>query len=269
MIWVHLFKKRRREVKVDPKLGGQWNVPSLVVNGMWRKNNFSPLSTFPPTNLLKPSIFSFDLKVLLYHGYRPSFTHFFSFPWFINYDYASQCNKSSTLSLSIWFWLKIWIFSSLWNCGVAHGHILRAPSCTSEWRTTFGVISRFDRNITSLWWRFWTSKSARLSWSWTPWTWYYRISLNFCTLVKLLQVDPAFGDELETICEGCYETEDTCIFAWSSVPSVGHYCWLCSLICWLPPNSKADYLIRTIYCTIYRTIRRILYFLQLWTISMA
>ncbi len=25
--------------------------------------------------------------------------------------------------------------------------------------------------------------------------WYYRISLNFCTLVILLQVDPASGDE--------------------------------------------------------------------------
>jgi hypothetical protein len=43
MIRVHLLKRRRREVKVDPKLGdewnvpklgGQWNVPSLVANGM-------------------------------------------------------------------------------------------------------------------------------------------------------------------------------------------------------------------------------------------
>ncbi len=41
---------------------------------------------------------------------------------------------------------------------------------------------------------------------------YYRISPNSRTLVILLQVDPAFGDEPETICEGCYETEDTSIF---------------------------------------------------------
>ncbi len=33
IIRVRLLKRRRREVKVDPKLGGQWNVPSLVVNG--------------------------------------------------------------------------------------------------------------------------------------------------------------------------------------------------------------------------------------------
>jgi len=88
-----------------------------------------------------------------------------------------------------------------------------------------------------------------------PRAWYYRISPNFRTLVILLQVDPASGDELETVCEGCYETEDTSIFAWSSVPGIGHYRWLRGPIRRLRPNSKADYLIRT--------IRRILDFLQL------
>jgi hypothetical protein len=88
-----------------------------------------------------------------------------------------------------------------------------------------------------------------------PRAWYYRISPNFRTLVILLQVDPASGDKPETICEGCYETEDTSIFAWSSVPGVGHYRWLRGPICRLPPNSKADYLVHT--------IRRILDFLQL------
>jgi hypothetical protein len=88
-----------------------------------------------------------------------------------------------------------------------------------------------------------------------PRAWYYRISPNSHTLVILLQVDPASGDEPETVYEGCYEIEDTSIFAWSSVPSVGHYHWLRSPIRQLPPNSKADYLVRT--------IRRILDFLQL------
>ncbi len=85
--------------------------------------------------------------------------------------------------------------------------------------------------------------------------WYYRISPNSRTLVILQLVDPTSGDEPETVCEGCYETEDTSIFAWSSVPDVGHYRWLRSPICRLPLNSKADYLVRT--------IRRILDFLQL------
>jgi hypothetical protein len=79
-----------------------------------------------------------------------------------------------------------------------------------------------------------------------PRAWYYRISPNFRILVILLQVDPTFGDEPETICEGCYETENTSIFTWSSVPCVGHYHWLRGPIHRLPPNSKADYLVRTI-----------------------
>ncbi len=88
-----------------------------------------------------------------------------------------------------------------------------------------------------------------------PRAWYYRKSSNSCTLVILLQVDPVSSDEPETVCEGCYETEDTSIFAWSSVLGVGHYRWLRGSIRRLPPNSKADYLVRT--------IRRILDFLQL------
>jgi hypothetical protein len=88
-----------------------------------------------------------------------------------------------------------------------------------------------------------------------PRAWYYRISQNSRTLVILLQVDPASGDKPETVCEGCYETEDTSIFAWSSVLGVGHYRWLRGPIRRLPPNSKADYLVRT--------IQRILDFLQL------
>ncbi len=88
-----------------------------------------------------------------------------------------------------------------------------------------------------------------------PRAWYYRISPNSRTLVILLQVDLASGDEPETVCEGYYETEDISIFTWSSVPSVGHYHWLRGPIRRLSPNSKADYLVRT--------IRRILDFLQL------
>jgi hypothetical protein len=59
-----------------------------------------------------------------------------------------------------------------------------------------------------------------------PRTWYYRISPNSCTLVILLQIDPTFGDEPETIYEGFYKTENTSIFTWSSILSVRHYRWL-------------------------------------------
>ncbi len=94
-----------------------------------------------------------------------------------------------------------------------------------------------------------------------PQAWYYHISPNSCTLVILLQVDLAFRDEPETVYEGYYETEDTSIFAWSWVLGVGPYRWLRGPICRLPRNSKADYLVRT--------IRRILDFLQLLTITKA
>jgi hypothetical protein len=43
--------------------------------------------------------------------------------------------------------------------------------------------------------------------------WYYRISPNSRTLVILLQIDPASGDEPEIVYEGCYEIENTSIFA--------------------------------------------------------
>jgi len=88
------------EVKIDPKFGGQWNVPkpggrwnvlSLVANGIFQawwpmegegKTPFHLFPLFPlfsQQTLLKFSIFSFDLKVLLYHGSRPLFMPFLPF----------------------------------------------------------------------------------------------------------------------------------------------------------------------------------------------
>jgi hypothetical protein len=97
--------------------------------------------------------------------------------------------------------------------------------------------------------------------------WYYHISPNSRTLVILLQVDPASSDEPKTVCEGCYETEDTSIFASSLVPGVGHYHWLRGPIRGLPPNSKVDYLVCTKVDYLVCTIWRILDFLQLWTMA--
>jgi hypothetical protein len=51
----------------------------------------------------------------------------------------------------------------------------------------------------------------------------YCISLNSRTLVILLQVNLAFSDELEFVCEGYYETKYTSIFAWFLVLGVGHF----------------------------------------------
>jgi len=95
-------RRRRRKRKSSP---------GLVANGKKRKrerSSFSPLFIFPPTNFTQTFIFSFDLKLLFYHGSRPLLMHFLPFPWPINYDYASRCHKSFPHSLPIWFWLKIY-----------------------------------------------------------------------------------------------------------------------------------------------------------------
>ncbi len=60
--------------------------------------------------------------------------------------------------------------------------------------------------------------------------WYYHILPNSDTLVILLQVDFISGDERKIVSEGYYEIKNTSIFTWSSVPGVGHYCWLRDLI---------------------------------------
>ncbi len=60
--------------------GGQWKekekVLCLVANGRRRRRFISTYSHFPPKQLYLNLFFlSFDIKVLFYHGPRPSFTH--------------------------------------------------------------------------------------------------------------------------------------------------------------------------------------------------
>jgi hypothetical protein len=64
----------------------------------------------------------------------------------------------------------------------------------------------------------------------------------------VLQIDLASSDELEIVYESYYEIKDTSIFAWFLIIGVGHYHWLHGPIRLLPPNSKANYLVRTIQC---------------------
>jgi hypothetical protein len=62
-------------------------------------------------------------------------------------------------------------------------------------------------------------------------TWNYRISPNFRTLVILLQVDFAFGDEHANVYKGFYEIKDNSIFAFYSILGIEHYRLLCGSIC--------------------------------------
>jgi len=149
-----------------------------------------------------------------------------------------------------WFNLVEDPFFFLWNYGVTYGHVLQASSHVSEWKTS--LESSLDSTLT----QHPCDKEpkpqeVRAHLEVDPLrAWYSRISSNSHTLVILLQVNPISGDKPEIIYEGCYETKDTSIFTWSSIPDVGHYCWLCSLICQLPFNSKVNYLL----CTIQRIL---------------
>ncbi len=70
--------------------GGQWKVKEkvlcLVANGRWKTIFFHLFPLSPQPILPKPSIFPLDLKILLYHGFRPLFAHSLPFPWLINHD---------------------------------------------------------------------------------------------------------------------------------------------------------------------------------------
>jgi hypothetical protein len=79
MIRLRPFKKKEGSDGRSP-LGGQWKEKEKVPFHLF------PLS--PQTTLLKPSCFSFDIKVLFYHGFKLLFMHFLLFPWPINYDHA-------------------------------------------------------------------------------------------------------------------------------------------------------------------------------------
>jgi hypothetical protein len=59
MIRVRLLKRRRREVKKDPKLGGQWKDPKL--GGQWKvkEEHLFTSSIFPPTTFTQTFNFSF------------------------------------------------------------------------------------------------------------------------------------------------------------------------------------------------------------------
>jgi hypothetical protein len=199
-------------------------------------------------------ILRFYITMVLDHDYM----FFLLFPWPINCNHAFPCTKSSTHLSPSWFWLKIYSFP--WIHGVAHDHILQASNRTNEWRTISKTIPRFDIDPTFSWWKPWTAKGGPHLEVEPLRAWYYHIFPNCRILVILLQVNPTFGDEPKTVYKGFYEFENTSIFAWSSILSIRHYRWLCSLIHQLPPSNKADFLI----CTIWHILVFYNYELSLW-----
>jgi hypothetical protein len=144
MIQLHPFKVKE---------GGEGRSP---LGGQWKENEKVPFHLFqfsPQATLLRPSCFSFEIKVLFYHGYRSLFMRFFLFLWPINYDRAFWCQVPHTFIVdSISIWLKI---SSLfpWNYGIMYGHVLQALSYASEWRVGPIIFFKFYVDVTSSWWK--------------------------------------------------------------------------------------------------------------------
>jgi hypothetical protein len=55
-------------------------------------------------------------------------------------------------------------FSFPWNYDVIYGHVLRASNFTSEWRTASKIISKFNIDAVSSWWKSQTMRGVHSSW---------------------------------------------------------------------------------------------------------
>ncbi len=187
-----------------------------------REGSFPPLLTFPQATLLKPSFFSFDIKVLLYHGFRPLFTHSLPFPRPINYDRVFLMSQVPHTFITDLIWLKIsYLFLEIMALCMATSYGPQAAQMNEE------PASKSSLDLTLMQHPCEEDPTlremhVRLEVN-PPRAWYYRIFSNSHTLVILLQVDLTSGDEPKTVCDGCHKTKDTSIFAWSSVLDVGHY----------------------------------------------
>jgi len=200
-------------VKVNPKFGGQWKEKKKV-----------PCYLFPlPLKQLSLNLhfLSFDLKFSLYHGPRPLLTP--PLP-FLAYKLRLRNLMSQVLPTFIINSILLKIFPPFLESMASFTITSYGPQTT---QANEELPSESSLNLTLT--QHLRNEEleprevrARLQIE-PPQAWYYCISRNSRTLVILLQVDPTSGDEPETIYEGCYEIEDTSIFARSSVTNVGYY----------------------------------------------
>ncbi len=139
----------------------------LVTNGRRTRSILFTFFHFPFNKFYLNFFFSIDLKVLLYHGSKPLLMPFLPIPWPINYNHASQCNKSSTHPLSIWLWSKIYFpFLEFMASRMTTSYRLQVAQVNEKLPS--GVILRFDVDATFWWWRSRIVRNAPSSWNWTP-----------------------------------------------------------------------------------------------------
>ncbi len=98
-----------------------------------RGASFSPFSTPPPNNLLRPSSFSFNLTVLLYHSSRPLFTHSFFLSLAYKLRCTFRCHKSPTHSLLIRFgWKSLYFLLEIMASRMATSYEPQATQVNEE-----------------------------------------------------------------------------------------------------------------------------------------
>ncbi len=170
MIQFHLFKKKEGGEGRSP-FSGQWKEKEKVpmLGGQWKEKEkvlFHLFPLCPQATLLRPSFFSFNIKVLLYHGSKLLFYAFPPFSLaFKLWSHILMLQVPHTFIVDS-IWLKYIFFSlKLWHCVC---HVLWALSYVSEWKIDPKIIFRFDVDTTSLWWKPWTTRGAHSSWSRSP-----------------------------------------------------------------------------------------------------
>jgi hypothetical protein len=272
MIRLHLFKEKKgrsplgrrwkekekvlmlggqwKEKEKLPMFGGQWRGKEKLpmLGGQWKEKEKVPfyLFSFSPQQILLFFLhFFFPLILTFYFTMVLIVTYAFPrFPLPINYGCAFNVTSSPHFIVDS-IWLKIsFFFLEIMASRMATSYKLQAAQTIEELAPESSLDLTLMQHP-----RDEEPKSQKVCVRFEinpPQAWYYRISLNFPTLVILLQIDLVSNGEPETVYEGCYETEDTFIFTWSSIFGVGHYRWLRSSIRRLSPNSKAYYLVRTI-----------------------
>jgi len=156
------------------------------------------------------------------------FVSFLPFPWPINYNHAFQNTKFFTHSSLSQFWSKIFPFIKFIALHMIMFYKFQITQMIKDlpWKSSLNLtLTQHPCNEDPKPWKMRLHFKVEHLWAW-----YYQNFPNFHTLVILLQVNLTFSNEFTTMYEGFYEIKNILIFAWSSIPNIGHYHWLGSSI---------------------------------------
>ncbi len=165
-------------------LGGFWNVPCLVAFGRRRRNILFTSFHFSPHKILL-QFFSIDFKVLFYHGSKPLLHVFpsFSFTYKLQscisrYQFFHTFITKLILIKDIYFFLEFMLSHMI----TSYGPQAAQMNEESPWESSLNLTLTQHLHDEDLeLWKVCPCFEIK-----PPWAWYYRISLNFCTLVVLL-----------------------------------------------------------------------------------